>query len=78
MPEGDVWLALLAFNVGVEAGQLLFVAAALTLGAVLSRLVRSPVMRFDDPASPVNVVLAYVIGSVAAYWTIERVWGFLI
>ena len=78
VPEGDVWLALLAFNVGVEAGQLLFVAAALTLGAVLSRLVRSPVMRFDDPASPVNVVLAYVIGSVAAYWTIERVWGFLI
>jgi hydrogenase/urease accessory protein HupE len=40
LPENDIPIALLFFNVGVEAGQLLFVAAVLTV--IASRSVRWP------------------------------------
>jgi hydrogenase/urease accessory protein HupE len=77
IPEGDVMLALLAFNLGVEAGQLLFVTVALVAGALLAKVIRLPAFRIDDASSPINVVLAYGIGSVAAFWTIERIIGFV-
>jgi hypothetical protein len=58
------------FNVGVETGQLIFIAAVLGLTSVLRRL----------PATlPQGAwrVLPYSIGSVAAFWTIERVLWFM-
>jgi len=61
LPAGDVPAALLAFNVGVELGQLAFVAAVGTL----SSLVR--------PGPRLRTAVAYGIGSVAVAWTIERV-----
>jgi hypothetical protein len=65
LPPADVPLALLSFNIGVEAGQLLFVAAVLLIGALLKRL---------SPVSPVvvRVGLAYAIGATATFWFIER------
>lgn len=65
LPQSDVPLALLAFNLGVEAGQLLFVGAVLALAALVDRLltVRLPWLR--------NMT-AYAIGSVAAVWVIQR------
>jgi hydrogenase/urease accessory protein HupE len=69
LPAQAVPLALLFFNVGVEAGQLLFVAACFTLFAVASRMVvRTPAWVWRIPA--------YGIGSVATFWMIERVIGF--
>lgn len=70
VPQQEVPLALFMFNVGVETGQLIFIAAVLSLMAVLRRL-------------PLNVpqgvwrVLPYSIGSVAAFWTIQRVLSFM-
>jgi hydrogenase/urease accessory protein HupE len=69
LPEHAIPLALLFFNIGVEIGQLLFVAAVIALHRVWMRLEVRP-MRWAQ-ALPV-----YAIGSVAAYWTIERVTGF--
>jgi hydrogenase/urease accessory protein HupE len=69
LPQSDVPLALLTFNLGVEAGQLLFVAAVLALRASLSRLLAMPM-----PA--LRPVMAYSIGAIAAFWAIERVAGF--
>lgn len=69
LPAAAVPLALFFFNVGVEAGQLLFVGACLVLAGVARRI---PVPR---PALDLRV-LAYAIGTVAAFWTIERVLGF--
>lgn len=66
LPRGEIPLALFAFNLGVELGQLAFVAAALLLGFVLARAL-SP--RWLHLATR---VAAYGIGGVAAYWTIER------
>jgi len=58
------------FNVGVETGQLLFIAVVLGVIALLKRL---PV------SAPQGAwrVLPYSIGSIAAFWTIQRVGSFL-
>lgn len=66
LPENDIPIALLLFNVGVEAGQLLFVTAVLTVMAIWQRL-QAPWPQWGW-RMPV-----YTIGSLAAYWTIERV-----
>jgi hydrogenase/urease accessory protein HupE len=69
LPEQSIPLALLFFNVGVEIGQLLFVLGCLTLAALARRINLSlPPALAHWPA--------YCIGSVAAFWTIDRLAGF--
>lgn len=68
LPEGEIVAALLAFNLGVEAGQLLVVAAALALLAAVERLAQ-PVL------APALRVAAYGIGITGSYWLIDRVVG---
>jgi HupE / UreJ protein len=65
LPERAIPLALLFFNVGVEVGQLLFIAAVLLIGRLVVRAA-VPV-----PAAWPRVA-AYGIGSLAAFWVIER------
>lgn len=69
LPEGDVPLALLSFNLGVEAGQLLFVAGALALMAAVRQ---APSLR----PGLVRLVLAYGIGAMAMAWLAERLASF--
>ena len=65
MPKAELPLALLFFNVGVEAGQLVFVFTALALARSFKVLeVRWP--RWAE-ALP-----GYAVGSLGAYWTIQR------
>ena len=61
--------ALLLFNVGVEAGQLLFIAAALT---ALWLLRRAPLRAAWSTRRWTAAAPAYVIGGLSAYWLIER------
>ncbi len=68
LPQKHLFVALLTFNLGVEAGQLAVVASAFALWQVLRRWRVSTQAR--TPA-------LYAIGSVAAYWTIGRVAGIL-
>jgi hypothetical protein len=70
VPQTEVPLALFMFNVGVETGQLLFIGVVLSLIAVLKKL------PFTAPQGAWRL-LPYSIGSVAAFWTIERVASFL-
>lgn len=65
LPQGDIPLALLAFNIGVEIGQLAFIAALLATLAALRRLFALPRQAILLPS--------YAIGIVAAFWTLERV-----
>jgi hypothetical protein len=65
MPQQAVPLALLFFNVGVELGQLLFIAAVFGF----AWLVRLSAVRV--PAFWPRVV-AYGVGSVSAFWVVER------
>jgi len=64
LPEGDVPAALLTFNLGVEAGQLAFLAAVLVLLAGIARLQLRP--QFDGSAS-------YAIGITASVWLLQRI-----
>lgn len=66
LPEGDVPLALLAFNLGVEAGQILFVAAVAAVYRFVG-LIAGPGLQLAARA-----VLLYTAGGAAAYWMIER------
>jgi hydrogenase/urease accessory protein HupE len=76
LPEGDIPRALVAFNIGVEAGQLMFVAAVLALTFCLKRLAPGLLQRQLAHGAAGNTIAAYAIGSVAAFWTVERVASF--
>ena len=69
LPENAIPLALLFFNLGVELGQLLFVAVVLVIGYLMRRL-------FSDIPEWLPRTAIYAIGSVASFWTIERIAGF--
>jgi hydrogenase/urease accessory protein HupE len=66
LPQGEVPAALLAFNIGVEAGQLLVIAGVLALLGVLTRA--AP--RLEAPALR---IATYGIGITGSYWLFERV-----
>ncbi len=69
LPQVAIPTALLMFNVGVEVGQLAFVAVVLALQAMVSPFVAAQRQWIKGATS-------YGIGAVAAFWTIERVAGF--
>jgi hydrogenase/urease accessory protein HupE len=65
LPQGEIPLALFAFNIGVEIGQLAFVIAVLSL-ARLARLMPWPMPTWAPNAA------GYAIGSVATFWVFAR------
>jgi hypothetical protein len=65
---GERWPALLGFNLGVELGQVAFVGALIAVLAALRSI------RLDAPARSAAL---YVAGICGAFWTIERVVGFV-
>lgn len=65
MPEDAVPLALLFFNLGVEAGQILFVGTLLALLWLLRNY--APRLRARTWRAP-----PYLAGTLASYWFIER------
>ena len=65
LPAGELPLALLCFNGGIEVGQLAFVAAALALAHSLTRLPVS--LPRWAPQVPV-----YAMGSLAVLWSLQR------
>ena len=69
--DSDLPLALLTFNLGVELGQLAFVAAALGIGRVVSR------QAWTQPRW-LRLAPTYAIGALACFWCIDRIarfWG---
>jgi len=76
LPQNAIPVALLFFNLGVEAGQLLFIAAVLLIVAMARKglgLVGSP---FDARFPWAWRVPPYAIGGVAAFWLIQRLVAF--
>lgn len=65
LPRGEIPLALLLFNVGVEIGQLGFVCLILLLERSFRQLkIRWPLWIAHAPG--------YLVGSLGAFWTIQR------
>jgi hydrogenase/urease accessory protein HupE len=73
LPQTAIPVALLFFNVGVEIGQLLFIAAILSIIALARWLIRSAAI--PQPAWAWRVA-PYSIGGVAAFWMIQRIAAF--
>jgi hydrogenase/urease accessory protein HupE len=70
LPAGEIPLALLMFNVGVEVGQLAFVVLILLLERAFRVLeVRWPRLVARLPA--------YAVGSLGAFWTFQRIGSLL-
>lgn len=68
LPEGEVPAALVSFNLGVEAGQLLVIAVVMGLLWAVRRMrpgVEAPALR----------LASYAIGIIGAYWLVDRVIG---
>lgn len=77
LPGHAIPVALLFFNIGVELGQLAFVAAVMTLFAILRPLWLGVVRADVTPSHALPTIgAAYCIGGVASFWLIERVYGF--
>lgn len=65
LPNNEIAASLLFFNLGVEAGQLFFVTLILSIG----RSLRTLDFRWPRWA---ELVPGYVVGSLGAFWTIQR------
>jgi hydrogenase/urease accessory protein HupE len=73
LPQTAIPVALLFFNLGVEIGQLLFIAAILCIMAVARWLIRR--LPISQPTWAWRVP-PYSIGGVAAFWMIQRIAAF--
>jgi len=71
LPQGEIPVALLFFNVGVEIGQLLFVLAFVLLRQALARL------EFRWPHAA-RLMPVYLVGVVASYWLLQRIGSILL
>jgi len=66
LPRADLPLALLSFNIGVEIGQLAFVALILAVARAFQ------VLQIDWPRW-VQALPGYTVGVLGAFWTVQRV-----
>ena len=67
LPQQAIPLALIFFNIGVELGQILFVAAILLLTWLLHRLQKPMLLEKSE------TIAIYTIGSLSSFWLIERI-----
>ena len=63
LPEDDLWLSLLLFNLGIEAGQIAVILVLAIVAWALSQI---------NWKQYFNTLAAWGMGSVAAFWTIDR------
>ena len=81
LPQTEIPAALLFFNVGVEVGQILFVSVIVGVGGALAAfgLIQRDGSIGNEGVIPLRFTrpAAYIAGSLAAYWMIDRVVGFV-
>jgi hydrogenase/urease accessory protein HupE len=70
LPQHARDIALVFFNVGVEIGQLFFIAVVLLLGRLLLAL------HLGRLLDKLEIVLVYAIGALSSFWLIERLLSF--
>ena len=69
LPADEIPLSLFAFNIGIELGQLLFIAVASSMLYILKR--------YTPPLNELfRSLVPYFIGAFSSYWLIDRVLGF--
>jgi hypothetical protein len=73
LPREEVPMALLAFNLGVEAGQILFIILVIVVGTLLGRLYPATVASAKKPGGVGLKAASYLMGASAATWFVARV-----
>ena len=67
VPQNEITLALLFFNIGVEVGQVVFIGVIYAVGALFTKTPYADQMRY-------SVLMG--VGSLGMFWVIERINGF--
>jgi len=70
LPQNALNLALIFFNVGVEIGQLIFIALVMSIGLLLTHLNQALFLK------QLKTVVVYIIGALSTFWLIERIFSF--
>ncbi len=70
LPQQAITLALVFFNIGVELGQLIFVATIVFIVVMLQRL------SYPALLNKLQTAIVYMIGGVSSFWLIERTLSF--
>lgn len=69
LPQDEIPLALFSFNIGIEAGQLLFISVAGIVLLILKRYIQKYYTHLKS-------LLSYAIGTLSAFWLLERALAF--
>ncbi|MCH7817109.1 MAG: HupE/UreJ family protein [Proteobacteria bacterium] len=84
LPQTEIPAALLAFNVGVEIGQIIFVGAIITAVLIITTIISHIGIAETTNASLLQAIkpldllrriekpLAYIVGGISIIWTLER------
>lgn len=78
LPQTEIPAALLAFNVGVEIGQVVFVVSVIFIFQLITQGLKSLKVDSGNWVQKIEKPMAYAVGSITMIWTLERVSGFWI
>lgn len=78
LPQSAIPVALFCFNVGVEVGQLMFIASVFAVMALGNYIARRcwPVASYPQLSTRLQLLPPYAIGSIAMFWVIQRLAAF--
>jgi len=79
LPQQMKLTALVFFNIGIEAGQVIFILACLLLKVLLVMLRKAPLLQLPQRVQQHSTALPtlgiYLVGVTSAYWLAERSFG---
>jgi len=76
LPQTEIPTALLAFNLGVEIGQIIFVACVLVIFELVSRGIKVYRIESRSLLKAIEKPVAFSVGGIASFWVLERFTGF--
>lgn len=82
LPQTQLIAGLVAFNVGVEIGQIMVIAAifgliAVTHGILRARILGGGLIARTDMAATAKRIALLAVGGISSFWFVDRVAGFL-
>ena len=78
LPQTEIPAALLSFNVGVETGQLEFVATILFVFWLMTQALNMLKLASVHWLQRLEKPVAYMVGGITMFWTLDRFSGFWI
>jgi hydrogenase/urease accessory protein HupE len=69
LAKSSLALSLFSFNLGIEIGQILFIVGVSAFYLVVKKALRRPLPK-------IKISIAYFVGTLSAFWFIQRVLGF--